>query len=299
MRFALFLGCTVPARGRNYEMAARLVGARLGIGFVDINDFSCCGFPIKGIERDLALTMCARNLALAEEQGVDVCVLCSACTGMLAEANHLLRGDEELRGRINRRLEKIGRVYHGTVEVKHFSRILHEDIGLERIKGAVCADLSPLRIAPHYGCHYLKPAVIHGGFDQVEAPVTLDELIEAAGASPVFLSGTQHCCGGALLVMDKVLTYAMARDKLASVKAAGAHAICLICPFCAVIYDDNQRSIEAHFETEYNLPALYYPQLLGLAMGMDPNALGFNMNRVKTRSLLAMLAAGGPGEYRP
>ncbi len=47
MKYALFLGCTIPVRGQNYEMSAREVAKKLDINFVDIPEFSCCGFPIK------------------------------------------------------------------------------------------------------------------------------------------------------------------------------------------------------------------------------------------------------------
>ena len=94
--YALYLGCTVPVRGMNYEMSARKVAERLGIELVDVDGFSCCGFPAKPLDWRAGLLMAARNLALAEAQGLDVLTLCSACTGTLTEANHRLKGDAEL-----------------------------------------------------------------------------------------------------------------------------------------------------------------------------------------------------------
>jgi heterodisulfide reductase subunit B len=38
-RYALYLGCTVPVRGMNYEMAARRVAERLGVTLVDVEHY--------------------------------------------------------------------------------------------------------------------------------------------------------------------------------------------------------------------------------------------------------------------
>jgi heterodisulfide reductase subunit B len=87
MRFALYLGCTVPVRAMNYELSARRTAERLGIGLVDVEGFSCCGYPARALSWEAAMLMAANNLALAEEQALDVCTLCSACTSTLVEAN--------------------------------------------------------------------------------------------------------------------------------------------------------------------------------------------------------------------
>lgn len=151
MSYALYLGCTAPVRAMNYELAARNTARRLGIELVDINDFGCCGFPLKSVHHESALLLSARNLALAEERGLDICALCSSCTSTLAEANHALQVDDELRERVNEELEaSTGRRYNGTIRVRHFARVLYEGVGLERIGEAVTVDLSGLRLAAHY-----------------------------------------------------------------------------------------------------------------------------------------------------
>jgi len=61
MKYALFLGCTVPVRALNYEISTRKVADKLGIELVDINDFNCCGFPVKSVDRDTFLLMAALN----------------------------------------------------------------------------------------------------------------------------------------------------------------------------------------------------------------------------------------------
>ncbi len=289
MRYALYLGCTAPVRAMNYELAARNTASRLGIELADINDFGCCGFPLKSVHHETALLLSARNLALAEEQDVDICALCSSCTGTLAEANHALQDDEELRERVNEELEAAtGRRYNGTIQVRHFARVLYEEVGLERIQEAVTVDLSDLQLAAHYGCHYLKPIEAHGGFDDPENPHSLDRLIEALGANSIYYEGREQCCGGGILGADEKTALALPHLKLERAVAAGADALVVICPFCDIMYELQQRRIEKLYETRYNLPVVFYPQLLGLAMGLSAEEVGLRLNRVKSRKLMEM-----------
>jgi heterodisulfide reductase subunit B len=293
MAYQLFLGCTVPTRARNYEMSARRTAEALGVAIEDRADFACCGFPLKSVDLYTTQLMAARNLAIAEAAGGEICTLCSACGGVLTEANHEIAHNEELRERINADLRKVNPSYAvtGAVKVRHFTRVLFEEVGPEKIKESVKKELSGLKVAAHYGCHYMKPSAVFERFDDPEHPESLDELIRATGAEPVAYPDKLRCCGGGLLAIDENVALSLGRAKLAQIKEAGAEAMVLMCPFCSVMYDDNQKKMEATFEAEIGLPVLYYPQLLGLALGLEPKALGLNMNRVKTKPLLARLAS--------
>ena len=299
MRLALYLGCTVPVRAMNYEMSARQTAERLGIEFVDIDGFSCCGYPTKALSWEAALLMTANNLALAEEAGLDICTLCSACTSTLVEANKHLQQDDALRDRINAQLvEATGRRYEGRVEVRHYARILYEDIGQGRLRELANqyrredegANLASYGFAAHYGCHYLKPAYIYDGFDDPENPHTLGDLIEATGARLVAYEEEDGCCGGGILAVDQETALAIAKAKLDHIQVSDADGMVVICPFCDIMYEINQRSIERQSGQTYRLPVLYYPQLLGLALGFTPEELGFRLNRVKSRKLIQQFA---------
>jgi heterodisulfide reductase subunit B len=288
-RYALYLGCTVPVRGLNYEMSARQVAQRLGIELVDVDGFACCGFPAKPLDWRAGLLMAARNLALAEEQGLDVMTLCSACTGTLTEANQRLKEDAELRAWANEQLAELGHEYRGTVEVRHYARILYEEVGIERLREAVETSLEDFAFAPHYGCHYLKPSHLYDGFDDPENPQSLDRLIEATGARVVDYEDEDQCCGGGILGFDEETALLVAKQKLDHVTEAKADAMVLICPFCAIMYEANQRRVEKLHEATYRLPVLYYPQILGLAMGFSVEEMGFKLNRVKPLKIVKAL----------
>ncbi len=288
-KYALFLGCTIPVRAQNYELATRKTAEALGIGLEHIPNFSCCGYPVSSIHQHTAEEMAARNLALAEAQGCDICAICTACTGVLTEVSRELNENEAKRAEINETLASIGMQYRGTVKVRHYARVLFEEVGIEKIAEKIVRPLSGLKIAPHYGCHYLKPSEVYEDFDSPEDPHTLDDLIEATGATSVAYNKKLNCCGGALLAVDENLALRISKEKLDQLKAMEVDAIGLICPFCSVMYESNQKKIEKEFETQYDLPVLYYPQILGLAMGMDPKDLGIQMNRVRPKALMEKL----------
>jgi heterodisulfide reductase subunit B len=286
VKYALFLGCTIPVRGQNYEMSAREVAKKIGIEFVDITDFSCCGFPVKSTNVEASLVIAARNIAIAAKKGEKICTLCNACTSVLTEANKELSENKELRGKINKELAKIGLEFKPGVEIKHFSRILYEDIGIDKIREKIVKDLSKLSMSVHYGCHYLRPSELYDCFDDAENPSTVEDFVAVTGVKVVDYKNKLECCGGAILGVEEDIALSMAKQKLDNVTANKVDALVTICPFCSIMYEDNQRKIESKFNVEYNLPVLYYPQVLGLALGIDQKKLGFRLNKIKAKAVL-------------
>ncbi len=288
MRYAFFIGCTTPVRALNYELSTRKVAEKLGVELVDVPEFSCCGFPLKALSDERALAIAVNNLAIAEEKGLDVCTVCSACASFLTEANRQFKENKAFRKIAENILKELGRTYSGKVVVKHFARVLYEDVGIEKIRKNIKKPLA-LNVAVHYGCHYLKPSRIYKKFDDPEAPKTLDELVAVTGAKSVDYGKKKQCCGGGILGINEQIALTLSKEKLDDVKNSKADAMVLICPFCSIMYDVNQRKIESNFETEYRIPVLYYPQLLGLALGLKKEELSFDINRVKVDSLLERL----------
>ena len=293
-RYAFFLGCTTPVRAMNYELSTRRVAAKLGIELVDL-PFSCCGYPVESVNRDAAMLMSMRNFALAEANGLDMITVCSACTGALTRFSSAFNEDEALRKKTLGQLKVAGLEYKGSIRVRHFARVLYEEIGIEKLKAAVVQNLGALRVLTHYGCHYVRPSESYGGFDDPETPSTLDELVRVTGAESVNIPNKNVCCGAPLLSVDKNLALSMAEIKLQMAQAANVDALVVVCPFCGISYDRGQLEIEAELQRKYGIPVLYYPQLLGMAMGLSPRDLGFMMNSVKVQGLLGKLSGSAVG----
>jgi heterodisulfide reductase subunit B len=170
--------------------------------------------------------------------------------------------------------------------VKHFSRILYEDVGLDTIRGKLQKDLSKLSMSIHYGCHYLRPSELYNCFDDPENPSTVENLVAVTGTAVVDYRNKLECCGGAILGVEENIALSMAKQKLDHITANKVDALVTICPFCSIMYEDNQKKIESKFTVKYDLPVLFYPQVLGLAMGIDQKQLGFRLNKIKTNTLL-------------
>ncbi len=288
-KYAFFLGCIAPARALNYDVSTRRVAEAFNIDLIDLEGFACCGFPLWAIERNTSLVMAARNLCVAEENNLDIITICSACSFALTKTVKHIQENGGLKERINDALSSVDKEIKGTVKVKHFARFLYEDIGLRNIKNKIEKRLTGLRIAPHYGCYYLKPSDVFDNFDDPDAPTSLDQLIEVTGASSINYKDKQQCCGGAILGIKSEKSMEMTKQKLDHIKEAKAHAMSLICPFCGVLYEDQQKALDLELEEKYGIPILYYTQLLGLALGFDKKELGLHRNRIKSDKMLELI----------
>jgi len=294
-KFLIFLGCAVPYRVSAYEISARKVLQKLGVVLVEMPEFNCCGLPMDPVSHEMMIILAARNLALAEREGINILTLCPGCAGMLKKVNKMLKADKALREEINKHLKESGLEFKGTIEAKHLMQVLIEDVGLERIKNAVVKPLTALRVAEHNGCHILRPKE-YIGFDDPEDPQALKRLVEATGATCLDYLDETECCGAPSVGVNDKIALQLARDKLNHIKMVGAQAMITICPFCHIMYDTNELRIEKMFNETYGIPVLHYTQLLGLAMGIPPEELAFNELRVDASKILKIALEGVEGE---
>lgn len=288
MKFALFLGCNIPARVKQYESSARAVLDRFAVEIADEREFKCCGYPIRNIDFKTYLMFSARNLALAERQGLDMLTLCKCCYGSLKKAAHVLKTDTAVRDEINAFLAKEGLTFNGAITVKHFLSLLYHDIGLPALKEKITRTFKELKIATHYGCHALRPSDVMQ-FDNPTAPVIFDELVAVTGSKSIDWATKLECCGAPLLGVNDDLSMDLAARKLADAKQSGAHYLCVACPYCQMQFDTVQQMIVSARGADYRLPAILYPQLLGLAMGVERRALGIEMNTVDISGIEAFV----------
>ena len=279
MNFALFLGCNIPARLSQYESSARAISGKLGIELTEIKEFNCCGYPIRNIDFKTFILFSARNLALAEKENLNIVSLCKCCYGSLKKADYLLKENEVLREEINGILAKEGLNYAGAIEVKHLLSVLFHDVGLAPIKEQIVRPFEGLKIATHYGCHALRPSKIVQ-FDDPVAPVIFDRLVEITGAVSIDWSTKLECCGAPLLGINDNLSLDLTQKKLSDGKKSGADYLCTACPYCQMQFDTVQKVNLVKDGSDAQLPAILYPQLLGLSMGIDRETLGLAMNQL-------------------
>jgi len=279
MKYALFLGCNIPARVRQYETSARSVFAELGVDIEDIKEFNCCGYPLRNSDFKTFVLFSARNLALAEKLGLNVITLCKCCYGSLKMAEHHMKENLFLKDEVNETLAKEGLEYNGNFEIKHFLSALYSDIGINTLKEKIIRNFKNLKIATHYGCHALRPSNIMQ-FDDPVSPVIFDRLVELTGAKSIDWALKLECCGAPALGVNDDLSMNLTERKLTDGKQAGADYLCTACPWCHLQFDSVQKMMLEQRRLNNHLPAILFPQLLGLAMGIDKETLGINMNQI-------------------
>ena len=257
-------------------------------------EFNCCGLPLDPVSHETMLIMAAKNLALAEQQNLNILTLCPGCAGTLKKVNKILKADKALKEEINTHLKEVNLEFKGTIEAKHLLQLLKEDIGVEKIKDSVVKPLTNLKVAEHNRLVPLLRPKEYIGFDDPEDPQTLKTLIEATRAKVTVLDyiDETECCGAPSVGVSDKVALALAKDKLSHVKQVEAQALITICPFCHIMYDTNELRIEKLFNETYGIPILHYPQLLGLAMGMTPEELAFSDLRVNPSNMLKQLNQG-------
>lgn len=290
MKYIPFFGCMMTTKYPWFEASVRKTVARIGLDLVDVDGFTCCPDPIYFQARDKIdwYTIAARNISLAEEIGHDIITTCSGCTATLSETDLALKEDPELKKQINKRLKKIGREYKGTINVRHAVTVMRDDFGMDRIAETVTNPLEGLKVAVHYGCHLLKPSRVMR-VDDPNHPTILENLLKTIGAEPVHHNKTLLCCGRAC--MNKAIPNQMVADILEAIKENQSDCMGLICPTCFDEFDMGQILLGRKLKKTFDVPVVYYFQLLGLAQGMTPVEMGLNMHKVKLGRLLEMASA--------
>jgi len=287
LRYAYYPGCSLSTGAKEYDISVRAVFAQLGIELVELEDWNCCGAVHAGVNSaEAGVVLPARNLALAEAQGFDTVVVpCSGCYLNLRRAGKRVAADKGVRAMVDEHL-KDGLELKGDIEVLHPLYALLYDYGLDRIKAQVVNPLSELHVASYYGCMLTRPRDV---FDSPERPRGLDDVARALGAQVVDYPMKAKCCGGALALSHSDVTATLTGNILVSAKDAEADVVMLACPMCHTALDMYQGKAERAIGHSLNLPVLYFTQLMGLALGLDPDSLGFERHLVSPKQELVRL----------
>ena len=277
MKYALYPGCVMPTEQYSYEMSIREVLPKLGVELVDVKDFSCCGEPLKSVNQMLTLCLSARNLAIAEKQGLDIYSPCPMCHLALSECKRILGVDSEMNKKVNKLLEDEGLSYTGTASIVDTVELLHDKIGLDKIKEHVKKPLKDLKIAAHYGCHMIRPSEI-GRPDDSENPEKIDRILEILGATPEYYPEKLDCCGGLLNANLPESALTKTGQKLQKVQEYGFDAFVDTCPWCHRQYDSKQVKAGETVAAKLEMPVFYLTQLVGLSFGVSKEKLGLDLN---------------------
>ena len=283
--YSYFPGCSSSeGTAVAYGLSTQAIANSLGIELIELEDWNCCGStPYSSTTELEAVCIAARNLALAEKTGLGLVTPCSSCYATLNKANSQLKEYPDLKVKVDECLATAGLEYKGGVRVRHLFEVIYNDIGLEVIESKVITPLRELRVAPYYGCQLVRP---EPGFDNPRNPQSLDQLISALGAVPVPFPLKDRCCGGALVIPELDLTLGLIHKLLESAASNNAQCIVTVCPLCQTNLDAYQDMVNRKFGTKYNLPILFFTQLIGLALGVEPKTLALDKAIVSAEKVL-------------
>jgi len=292
MKYAYFPGCSLQGSGAEYARSGEAVLKALGIELEEVDDWVCCGATAAhATSRLLSLALPAISCAAAEKQGLDVLTCCAACYARLKETNHQVGADPELAAEISEIIEE---PYRGRQRVLHITEVLARELGPEAIRAHVSKPLTGLKVACYYGCLMARmPKELR--IDSPEYPTLLDELMTAVGAEPLDWPYKTECCGAALTLSRTKTVVRLCTEILLMAKEAGADVLAVACPLCQANLDMYQTEAEKRSGEQLSIPALYFTQLMGLAMGLAPEAVCLDKVIVDPLPLLAEkgFVAGG------
>lgn len=299
--YLYFFGCVIPNRYPGVEYAVRWVCGPEGfkMDVKDESDFSCC--PVPGIfyssDKDTWLLLAARNLVLAQPDRREILTVCNGCLTSLLKATEYLK-DPRRMGRVNRVLAQVGKKYTGIprategsrrvfepVKVRHYVDAMVNDVGLDAVAAAAKRPLKNIKVAVHYGCHYLRPSE-KSTIEDPNDPQFIDRIVEACGATSVEYEDKLDCCGAGGGVRSHVVELAnsLTHTKCENISAVEADCIVTGCPFCLLQFDNAQKDFD-----DEGIPVMHVSQFQALSMGIDPILLGFDTHHVSAHSLLRKL----------
>lgn len=260
MQFSYYPGCTLKTRAKEFEELALKAAGVLGIDLLEQEEWQCCGavFPLAKDELATFLSS-VRSLDAAAEKGEKLVTLCAACYHVIKRANHTIKTDKEIRGKVNSYLETD---YQGNAEIIHYLELLRDELGFDKLAEAIQKPLQGKKIAPYYGCLLLRPHKVMQ-FDDPENPSIMEDFLRAIGAEPVYFSYRTECCGVYLSLQEEEIVEGMVEKIVRSAARAGAEAIVDACPLCHYNLEEMQKKLPAGSP---RVPVIYFTDLLAEAL---------------------------------
>ncbi len=286
LRYAFYPGCTGHASARDYTRSTYATFRALGIELEEVPAWSCCGSTaVPNVDPLLAMSLSARNLALAESTGLDLAVTCNACYSNLAPTLQAFREERPVRERLRRVLDAVDRHLEGELQVKHGVHILTRDLGLDEVEDRVRRPLSGLKAVPYYGCLLSRP---RNSYEDPENPTSLDELLSTLGVEVLSFDRKTKCCGGSFMNTKEEVALRLTFEILEEARERGAQVIVAACPLCQLNLDAYRAKLRARFGTYHDTPVMYFTQLVGLALGLEKKELSIGQSFVPPDRVLGL-----------
>ncbi len=297
-KYIYYPGCSMEGSARAYAESLSQVAKILDMELATVRDWNCCGATeYLSINLIPAYSLIARNLAIAAGQvnGTnELMAPCSACYLNLEKADYYMAERPALGEKVNEALAAGGLHYKpGSLQIRHLVDVLVNDIGLDVIKSKVVRPLTGLRIAPYLGCMVPRPDYQHRWSDH-EYPLELDDLMHVLGAEVIDFPLKTDCCGGHMSQIAPETAYELIRRLVSEADEYQADLMVTVCPMCQMNLDAYQGEANRFFGTKYQMPIVFFTQLMALAFGIDAKSAGFGLELVSAKKALARIGVEAP-----
>jgi len=280
---AVFWGCRVLSGDVALELSVRKVLETLGVDITDLEPQSCCGEPIRSLNLTASCYLALRILALSASKGYnEVLMPCSKGYFMANWSLDMLSRSGELSEAISKAFSSEGLSLDRLSRPIDLVELVYRAVGPEGLRNKVEKPLG-LRVALHPGCYFMrsKPGTGEG----LRKLAELRELLSAVGVEAPYYPGMMDCCGGSLWLTRQDAALTLAGSKLKAASESGLDCLVVLCPSCFEMLDARQEDALSAVGEKKGVPVLYLPQLLGLALGIDPAELGLRFNRSPVEEL--------------
>lgn len=277
MDIGYYPGCALHGSSNDYEMSVRACLEVLGVQLREVDDWICCGATAAhSLNQKLAVALPARNLALAECQGMqDLLAPCPMCSMELIKANQAISADAKLKKEM---AEIVELKVEGKVSVLNLIQIFQQ-VGLDRIKELAVKSLDEFKPACYYGCLLTRPPEALQ-FDDCEQPSSMETLLEGLGAAPIDWNYKTECCGAGMTMSNEDTVLDLSHKILTNAADHGANCLVVACPMCHVNLDMKQADIDRRYNVQHDMVVYYLSDLVGFALGLDEQRLGVNRHFV-------------------
>jgi heterodisulfide reductase subunit B len=284
---AYYPGCSLHGTSAEYDVSLRAIAGKIGLKLVEPKGWVCCGTtPAHSTDHVLATVLPMKTLECVENSGHSyVTVPCPSCYIRLRAAMHDVENDPELKEEV---VSQTKYAHSPELRVDHLLTTIIEKVGVEKVADAVSRPLRGLKVVCYYGCVITRPPTLTGA-TEYEYPMEMDDLMTAAGAECLDWSYKTECCGGSLMFSQIPIAMDLIHRMFDNAKAVGAQAVVVACPLCQANLDLRQQQISEKYGEQYDLPILYFTQLMGLALGLQPKELGLGKHSVDPEPLLREL----------
>lgn len=280
MEIGYYPGCALHGSSNDYEKSVRACLDVLGVSLRELDDWICCGATAAhSLNQKLAVALPARNLAVAERDGMEEMLApCPMCSMELLKAQTLVSRDAGLRKQMS---EIVELPVEGRTSVVNLIQVFQK-VGYEKVKEMAKVALTDYKPACYYGCLLTRPPEVLR-FDDCEQPTSMETLLAGLGASPVEWNYKTECCGAGMTMCNEDTVLDLSNKILANAAQQGANCVVVACPMCHVNLDMKQADIERRHGVKHEMMIYYLSDLVGLALGLDEQAVGIDRHYVSKR----------------